>query len=212
MDPDFWQQLWRENRIGFHEGKPNDLLTRHFDRLALKPDSRVFLPLCGKAFDLDWIAAQGHRVAGIELNRAALEEVFERSGLTPEVEELGALTAFRAGEIELFAGDVFDLTADILGPVNATYDRAALIALPAATRAKYAVHVRQLTAGAPQLLICLDYDQSRMDGPPFPVGETELDQLYGGHYRVAKLAERPISGRIGDLAGGSEIAWLLKET
>jgi thiopurine S-methyltransferase len=211
MDPDFWQQLWHENRIGFHEGKPNDLLMRYLDRLALEPDSRVFLPLCGKAVDLDWIMAQGHRVAGIELNRAALEEVFERSGLTPRVKEVGALTAFRAERVELFAGDVFDLSADILGPVDAIYDRAALIALPAATRAKYAAHVRQLSVGAPQLLICLDYDQSRMEGPSFSVDEAELNRLYGGHYRIEKLVERPISGRIGDLSGGSEVAWLLQE-
>ena len=30
MQPEFWQQRWAENQIGFHQATPTPLLLRHF--------------------------------------------------------------------------------------------------------------------------------------------------------------------------------------
>ena len=35
MDPSFWRQRWEKNEIGFHEGKPNPLLVKHFSELSV---------------------------------------------------------------------------------------------------------------------------------------------------------------------------------
>lgn len=209
MEPEFWHERWRENRIGFHEGVPNDLLVSYFNRLGLRANSRVFVPLCGKAVDLDWLMEQGHRVVGAELNRSAVEAVFERMKLSPSIEKAGNLTAYRADGIDIFQGDVFELSADMLGPVDAVFDRAALVALPADMRKRYAALMAEMTGAAPQLLICFDYDQSKTDGPPFSVTGDELERLYGEHYRRELLVERPMAGPIAERAQGKEIAWLL---
>lgn len=45
----------------------------------------------------------------------------------------------------VFQGSIFDLTAEILGPVDGIYDRAALVALPVGLRDEYASHLVNLT-------------------------------------------------------------------
>ncbi len=209
MDSDFWKQRWQQNQIGFHEGRENNLLSRCIYHLALKPGDRIFVPLCGKAADLDWLVAQGYHVTGIELHQAAVEEVFQRMGLVPQVTRLNGLTRFEAGPIMLFAGDFFELHSNLLGHVDAIYDRAALVALPREMRKAYAEHLMTLTNNAPQLLICFDYDQSQMDGPPFSVSEAEIRELYGNRYKQERAAMVEISGPLSQRCSGNEIAWLL---
>jgi len=65
----------------------------------------------------------------------------------------------------LLVGDFFALTPELLGPIDAVYDRAALIALPVEIRPRYVAVLRAvLPAGAPALVITLEYDQHAMTG------------------------------------------------
>lgn len=209
MEEDFWQARWQENEIGFHEEQENALLLGFFDRLNLKKNDRVFLPLCGKSLDLDWLVSQEFRVVGVEFNKEAVEDVFARLNLVPVVESVGPLLRYRADAIDIFVGDFFELTEDMLGKVNAVYDRAALIALPNATRPRYARHLAELTTSAPQLLITLDYDQTQMAGPPFSVPEAEVLKLYGAQCAVEHLASNAISGPLAQRCQGDENTWHL---
>lgn len=210
MDHAFWLQRWQENKTAFHEGSVNALLSQAFHRLALAPGDRVFVPLCGKSVDLAWLAAQGCRVVGAELSRSAVEAVFADMGVAPEISEMGKLILFRADGIEVFVGDIFDLSAKVLGPVDAIYDRAALVALPEAMRVSYAAHLAAITNTARQLLITFDYDQAQMDGPPFSVDGAEVTALYGTRYRTEIAAAKPITGSLADRCSGTEYAWLLE--
>ncbi|MFY0310783.1 thiopurine S-methyltransferase [Leisingera sp. D0M16] len=209
MEQDFWQARWRENRIGFHEAAPNTLLTKHFSRLGLKAGQSVFVPLCGKALDLDWLVSKGLRVTGVEFNQGAVEEVFARQGLEPEVVQTGALTRYQAGELTLYAGDFFALASAHLGPVNAVYDRAALVAVKPEGRTAYAAHLNRITGNARQLLIGFDYDQSLMDGPPFSVPQSAVQALYQDSHDITLIEERAAGGRVGERCNALEQAWLL---
>ncbi|MCP4317220.1 MAG: thiopurine S-methyltransferase [Hyphomicrobiales bacterium] len=209
MDPAFWQQGWKENQIAFHEEEVNPLLSKNIHRLALNRGDRIFVPLCGKTSDLAWLSAQGFRVVGIELNQSAVEEVFVNMGTDPDVSDLGDYVHYRSETVEILVGDFFDLSAEILGPIEATYDRAALVALPAPMRGSYAAHLMALTGTAPQLLIALDYDQSQMDGPPFSVSGGEISRLYSDRYSQELVSSAAISGRLAKRCTGTENAWLL---
>lgn len=179
MEPDFWNARWREGRIGFHEGRPNAHLSRHVARLGAR--RRVLVPLCGKAEDLAWLAGQGHEVVGVELVEDAVRAFFSEHGLTPTVTPRGAHTEYAAAGLTLLAGDFFATTRELLGPVDALYDRAALIALPPAMRTRYAAHLLGLLPkGAPGLVITLEYPQAAMPGPPFSVPEAEFRAHYAG--------------------------------
>ncbi|MEX3011898.1 thiopurine S-methyltransferase [Hoeflea sp. TYP-13] len=210
MDEEFWQLRWRENKIAFHENQPNELLLMHFHHLGLQAGDTIFVPLCGKTVDLDWLSAQGLRVVGVEFSKQAVEEIFARRNLVPEIDVFGQYLRYRSGAIEVFVGDIFELSKDRLGKIDAVYDRAALVALPNTVRGRYARHVFDLAKGAPQILIAFDYDQRQMQGPPFSVPSHEIRELYDDLYAPELLASRAISGPLSERCNGSENTWLLK--
>ncbi|WP_146345387.1 thiopurine S-methyltransferase [Falsiphaeobacter marinintestinus] len=210
MEETFWQERWREGRIGFHEAKANRLLEAHFPALGLTAGNTVFVPLCGKSLDLDWLLGQGLRVVGIEFSEEAVKEVFTRLGLDPVVQDVGGLKRYENGDLVIFVGDIFALTRDLLGPVAAVYDRAAVVAMAPEDRARYAAHTSDLSGTAQQLVITFDYDQSRMSGPPFAVNADYVADLYGKPYGINRLERSDIKGPMGErTGGGAEEVWLI---
>ncbi|WP_309390770.1 thiopurine S-methyltransferase [Chelatococcus sambhunathii] len=210
MDETFWRDRWRENRLGWHQPQSHPMLVRRLAALGLEAGSRVFLPLCGKTLDVGWLLGQGFRVAGAELVETAIEQLFAELGVEPEIAQAGASLRYGADGIDIFVGDLFDLTAETLGPVDAVYDRAALVALPAETRRAYAVHLAEITNRAPQLLITFDYDQDRMEGPPFSVTEEEVRALYAGDFEIDLLESAEVEGGLKGLCPATEQAWALR--
>lgn len=210
MEADFWHQKWQSNEIGFHKSEANPLLVGHFSALGLAAGARVFVPLCGKTLDIPWLLAQGMRVAGAELSVLATEQLFSDMGVTPEVTEVGALRRYSADGVDIYAGDIFDLTAAELGAIDAIYDRAALVALPDDMRARYAAHLAKITGRAQQLLICFEYDQSRMNGPPFSVSPDEVKRVHGAQYGLATLHSGPMAGGLKGVVEAEETVWLLR--
>ncbi|MFC3608919.1 thiopurine S-methyltransferase [Stutzerimonas tarimensis] len=192
MDAGFWQARWQRGLIGFHQPEVNPYLTRHWGSLWLDRGARVLVPLCGKSLDMSWLAAEGAQVLGIELSEIAVRDFFAEQGMAVQAESSGAFQRFRAGSVEILQGDIFALeSGDVLG----LYDRAALIALPGPMRANYAGLLnRLLPVGCRGLLITLDYDQSKMEGPPFAVGDDEVRRLFAGHWQIEPLEARDILG------------------
>lgn len=209
MEASFWHERWAKNELGWHEREVNPLLTEHFHRLALPAGARVFVPLCGKSRDLAWLLHQGCNVVGSELSEAAVQQLFAELGMTPTVTGIGTLQCFAATGIAVFVGDIFALTAEQLGPVDAIYDRAALVALPPAMRGRYARHLLELTDAAPQLLICFEYDQNAMPGPPHSVPGAEVWQHYGADYRLTLVDVRAVVGGLKAVTPANELVWLL---
>lgn len=193
MQPDFWHQRWADQQIGFHQSTPTPLLLKHWSALGIAPGATVFVPLAGKSLDMAWLAAQGHRVLGVELSQRAVDDFFAEHGLQPEVEITRYGIHHRAGGIELICGDAFGLDAELLRDCAGVFDRAALIALPPALRARYAGELyAALPAGCRGLLVTLEYPQHERDGPPFSVPESEVHALYDGEWNIELRERRPI--------------------
>ena len=189
MEPTFWIDRWREGRIAFHEGAPNTFLVKHHTQLA---GPRVLVPLCGKTEDLAFLAGQGHEVIGVELVEDAVRAFFAEHAATPDIATRGAATAYTAGTITILAGDFFAIRPSEVGAIDAIYDRAALIALPAPTRRRYVEHLRTLApAGTRVLLVTLEYPQDAAEGPPFSVPEDEVRALYAS---AALVDDRAATG------------------
>ncbi len=178
MQPDFWLRRWQNNQIGFHAATANPYLQQYWPELKVPQGAQVLVPLCGKSLDLVWLAGQGLRVLGVELVEQAVEDFFREQNLQPQIRQHGVFRIYQAGNLELWCGDIFALTAEDLRGCSALYDRAALIALPPAMREAYAQHLTQLLpSGCRGLLVILDYEQSQMDGPPFSVPDAEVQRL-----------------------------------
>jgi thiopurine S-methyltransferase len=210
MDPSFWHQRWEKNEIAFHEGKANPLLVKHFNELSLAKGRRIFVPLCGKTLDIAWLLSNGYRVAGAELSQRAIEQLFMELGVAPEISAVGAGEQWSANNLDIFVGDIFALSKKILGPVDAIYDRAALVAFPEDMRIRYTAHLTEIAGKAPQLLICYDYDQSLMEGPPFSVSNEEVHRHYAVKYGVTLIASTNVSGGLKGKCPAKEHVWLLK--
>lgn len=193
MDTDFWLQRWQEGQIGFHRHDVMPLLQKHWPSSQLPEGSRVLVPLCGKSLDMHWLAAQGHRVLGVELSPLAVTQFFEEAGLDPVRTTSRYGEHVSAGPIEIIVGDAFGLDASLLADVAGVYDRAALIALPPAMRLRYRdTAYAALPAGCQGLLITLEYPQDEKAGPPFSVAQTEVDALFTTPWRHRLLERRDI--------------------
>jgi thiopurine S-methyltransferase len=210
MEAHFWHQKWQRGDIGFHQAQANPLLVRHLDDLRLQSDARVFLPLCGKTLDIAYLLDRGYRVAGAELSELAVQALFESLNLRPTIQQVGTLKHYRGPSIDIYAGDVFSLDALTLDGIDAIYDRAALVALPADMRKRYAAHLVEISQGAPQLLISYTYDQSLIDGPPFSIPESEVERLYGDSYTLKALKTYEVKGGLKGKVPAAETVWLLE--
>jgi len=159
--------------------------------------------------DIDWLLARGRRVIGSELSPIAVQALFERLGRPPRVEQLDPLQRWTAGDLTVWLGYHFELTAPHLEHVDAVYDRAALIAMPPDLRPAYARQMLRLAGTTRQLLITLDYEQSQYDGPPFSVGEAELRALYPAH-APRRLAAEAVAGGLKGKVPATETVWFLE--
>jgi thiopurine S-methyltransferase len=199
MDADFWHQVWREGRLGFHQPDGNATLKARWPALGLKAGARVLVPLCGKTPDLWWLAAQDQEVTGVELSPVACAAFFDEAGVTPTVSALGPHHRSWVGAradgvaVRLIEGDALTLPEGLR--FDAAYDRAATVALPGLgqgavdLRATYAERLAAaLAPGAPVLLLVFTHDTG--GGPPFSVPDAEVARCFGARFDPLALGAR----------------------
>jgi thiopurine S-methyltransferase len=211
MEATFWLNRWQTNQTGWHEPTVNQLLITHFPSLNVALGNRVFVPLCGKSLDLGWLLSYGYAVAGAELSELAVTQLFAKLGIEPSISDVGKFKLFHGEKIDIFVGDFFDLSREILGPVDAVYDRAALVALPESIRVQYTAHLKAITGMAPQLIIGYEYDQTVVPGPPFSVTSEELHRHYSDSYSLTLLARIEVPGGLKGKCPATEHIWRLNK-
>lgn len=193
MQHNFWHERWQQNQIGFHKHEVNPFLQRYWPRLQRNSTGRVFVPLCGKSNDLLWLRTMGHRVVGVELSPLAVESFFSENRLQANVSKQGNFCVSAISGLRILCGDFFALQPKDLGPIEAVYDRASLVALPPDMRVEYAMHLSTLVSPKTQiLLIAFDYPQHEMSGPPFSVEREEIDHLFGHWCDIELLASEDV--------------------
>ena len=91
--------------------------------------------------------------------------------------------------IAIACGNYFDFSA---APFDALYDRAAFSALPPGKRPEYAQMTGELLKpGAARLLVTLEFDDSLVEGPPYPAWRDEVSALWPGLERVEARDDTP---------------------
>ena len=210
MEANFWKQKWEKNEIAFHESKANPLLLKYFKELSSARGSRIFIPLCGKTLDIGWLLSNGYCVAGAELSEIAVQQLFMDLVIEPKISVVDHVHHYSAENIDIFVGDIFNVTGEMLGSIDAIYDRAALVALPEEMRNRYSAHLMKITGKAPQLLICYEYDQSLTDGPPFSISDAEVRRQYDRDYDLALIESADVSGGLRGKFPAKEKVWLLQ--
>ncbi len=204
MESDFWHTRWQENRIGFHQSKYNSRLVSLWPTLPLAAGAEVLVPLCGKSLDMLWLHQQGFKVLGVELSEIAAKAFFDENDLPYQAAMSGNLQLFTgrgaAAGIRIVAGDMFAMSAAHTTDVAAVYDRASLVAMPPSMRQDYVKQLAALTpAGAEGILISMNYDPSKMQGPPFSVPDEEVRQLFDPYFTIAEISHSLGPERLGNL-------------
>ena len=188
MNNEYWLKRWNENRIGFHKPGVNPLLEQFLPQVTKSP-GRTLVPLCGKSADLTWLLAQGHQVVGVDISEVAARAFASEQGIAMAGTNEPPFTVFRGERFAYYVGDFFNIKPDRFGRFDLIYDRAALIAMPRDRRPEYAQHLKSLLVpGGNILIISLEYDPKKMEGPPFAVTESELRSLFK-ELTIAKLHE-----------------------
>lgn len=205
MEPEFWHQAWKERRLGFHRGEPHPALLKYFPELEAQKEQSILVPLCGKSHDLTWLAQQSLYVTGVEISEQAVLEYFQDNAIpTPLKRE----NAYIHQGLTLQVNDFLEYSAP--QSFDFVYDRAAIVALPPDMRVKYAKKwLELLKSGGKALMISFEYDQSKVDGPPFSVEEKEIRELFSPHASVELLEEereRPKNSKFAE-AGLTSFMW-----
>jgi thiopurine S-methyltransferase len=196
---ELWSQRWADGQIGFHEGKPNDLLSAHIDRLeAIAARARILVPLSGKSVDLRWLAERGHEVVGVEFVWSAVHAFFDEWEVEPERRTIGGKPALSARGVTLICSDILALSPEALGGFDAIYDRAALVALDPSTREAYVSACRTMRRDKGTVfLVTFAYDQSRAPGPPFSVDSATVKELFAQEtIELLESRDTPASKRL----------------
>jgi len=128
MEKDFWLERWEREEIGFHQNEINPYLRQHWQELHLANGSEVFVPLCGKSRDMQWLREQGFSVLGVELSAVAVQAFFKENNYAPHHVASERFECYDADGIRILCGDFFDLDAGDLAQAGAVYDRASLVA------------------------------------------------------------------------------------
>ncbi|GHE21472.1 thiopurine S-methyltransferase [Halomonas urumqiensis] len=201
-----WIERWRDGRIGFHRDLAHPALLKHWPSLGVRPGTKVLVPLCGKSLDMRWLGQHDHPVLGIELAPLAIEQFVEEGpGMVSRYRQ-GGFDVTRQANVELWCGDFFHFHIDQAAEIGAFYDRAALIALPPATRQRYAFHLAQLTPpGACGLLISLTRPEGLGVGPPYHVSAEEVRERFEPNFRVTFVEQ----GEPEEGSGFRETIWSL---
>ena len=210
VDNDFWFDCWeKNNKLGLNQEAPNATLIKYFSTLSLPKKSRVFVPLCGKSIDMIWLLEQNMEVVGVELSPLAIQAFFEENNLQYTKKTLGEFNLWQAKDrpITLLEGDIFlfestdqsDLELLIPAPFDFVYDRASLIALPTKIRKNYYDLYKSLMGSKSKaLLLTIEYESPKFEGPPFSVPEKEvissLESVFNinllGHEKIKTLSPR----------------------
>ena len=193
MDHEFWHERWSTGQIAFHQAQVNDTLTTHWPHLALADGDLVLVPLCGKSLDMLWLREQGFDIVGVELSEEAVTAFFDENKIAHNISERDGFKVFSADNLTIMCGDFFALPESILRAARGVYDRGALIALPPDLRQRYAAKLKSgLHASAKVLLVCVDYDQSEMPGPPFSVSQDEVTAHYEDRFTISQVFNQEV--------------------
>ena len=153
----------------------------------------MFVPLCGKSLDLLWLLERGHCLTGVELSAVALESFCMEQGIPARRRTLANFDLYEAARLDLYRGDFFALTPELLGACAAVYDRAALISWLPELRAAYVEHMTALTSpGTQTLLLTMEYTQAQMSGPPFSMTADDVEGLYAREHSIERLSRHDI--------------------
>jgi len=171
--PEFWDIRFCEGRTPWDAGGVPYELARYL--AGASGGGRALIPGCGAAYEVVAFHEAGYEVIAIDFSPAAVSAAARVLGPLRRVVRLGDFFQYDFGAIR------FDII----------YERAFLCSLPRRLRPGYCARVSELLRPGGLLIGFFFYDASK-GGPPFGLGQGELDDLLKGRFVLA-AEEQPCS-------------------
>ncbi|XP_052239014.1 thiopurine S-methyltransferase-like isoform X1 [Dreissena polymorpha] len=193
-----WVKRWGVGDTAFHQGAHDPLFDTHGDMMFEGGAKSVFAPLCGKSLDLIWMYNRGHTVVGVEIAEQAVQELFSENKLDVQVkhvEGVGPLYKSIDGRLQVYVGDLFDLTKDRLGEFDRVWDSRSIVAINVVDQERYRdLLLSFLKKDGQYYLMTIDYDPAVWPGPPHNITDQRVRQLYGEYCNIEVIQESNLTG------------------
>jgi len=184
-----WLDRWKKGTTGWHRSDINPQLIKHINQFVETRPQKIFVPLCGASLDMKYLIDQGFHVVGVELSPLAINRFFNENKIACKVSKVEDFDFYQGKNIDIYCGDFFKLKKDYFYDVSCVYDRAALIALNPDLQKKYARHLKEILANSSKiLLLTMFYPQNEMEGPPFSVGDDNVEELFSEFKEIKKIS------------------------
>lgn len=208
FSPEAWCLRWNENKTGWHSPLVHHHL-KQFWEIFCPPDCAdkyVFVPLCGKSLDLQWMYYnQGCTVVGCDISETALTSfVREHPVLNMRRSEVlfkggQQVTMFHTEDrrLRLYLCDLFIMHQSPESPFKMIWDRGSLVAMEPSSRRKYVDYLSELAAADVRwLLETIDYPEGVHNGPPCRIAKEEFQSLFGANFHCSLLCRTDYKKRL----------------
>jgi thiopurine S-methyltransferase len=195
-----WEEGWASGRYSvlgqcFHKPAVHPLLDRFFTLLELRPGegNQVLVPLCGKSVDMIYIADQRVNALGLEAISRPIDEFADlvQNEKLPADERVLHSAAQHHWQrdsqsfVGIVEGDALCFKSDQdKGPMDAVWDRAALVALRPEDREAYVAMLNRAVKPGGKILLCVvEHDITVSDedtspyGPPYSISADTVRNL-----------------------------------
>lgn len=173
--PEFWSSRYATAKTPWDLHHVPDALQTFLARSSGR--GSVLIPGCGSGYEVRAFHDAGSEVTALDFAPGAIERARTVLGPLAEKVELGDFFTHD------FGGRRFDLI----------YERTFLCALPQTRWQEYAARMVELLAPAVGRLVGVFLYGRESDPPPFPMSETQAEELFGAAFRLTRSEPVPTS-------------------
>jgi hypothetical protein len=166
--PNFWTVRYAAGKTPWDFGGVPAALRSFLARSSIS--SKVLIPGCGSGYEVEAFHAAGHEVTAIDFSPAGVEQAKGVLGVLGDKVILGDFFTYDFGKRR------FDLI----------YERTFLCSMTPARWPQYVNRVADLLSVKGKLVGIFFYGQPSPSGPPFPLTETESEQLFKRHFQLVR--------------------------
>ncbi|XP_062578286.1 thiopurine S-methyltransferase-like [Saccostrea cucullata] len=193
MTVESWKESWETSDIGFHNPNLNEEFLKYNKRMLTRPGMRIFVPLCGKAVEMKWLADHGYKVVGLEVAPVPCKAFFEENNIPYKISEIGAIQGEKYESLDenivIYSCDFFHLTVGICGEFDGIWDCGGLNAMDIEDRVSYIHKIRTFMGkGCINLTEFVNFDKSMSD-VPWSMSTEDLQKGFGEGFKVEFLTK-----------------------
>ena len=166
--PDFWTVRYAAGKTPWDFGGVPLALKSFLERTSVP--GRILIPGCGSGYEVQAFHAAGYYVSAIDFSPAAVDQAKRVLGDLAERVILGDFFTYDFGQCR------FDLI----------YERTFLCSMTPSRWPEYVNRVVELLSPGGRLIGVFLYGQRSSSGPPFPLADTDAEELFKNHFKLVR--------------------------